>query len=256
MGSPSFRLPYRKKVEGFDAAETFQPTFSLYVKRLCIDAVRILLPAYLSTAGVAAFILWVIYSLYYLPLWSLFALAPVVGLAITLAMLLSVVAVKKLLMGTFEPVIKPLWCVYVWLNEAVNGVYETVAAPILTPMQGTPFICWFLRLMGCKLGKHVYMGTTLFSEFDLVEIGDYVALNTEVVAQNHLFEDRIMKSSYLKIGNDCNVGNVSVVLYDTEMQAGSTVGPLSLLMKGEVLPERSRWIGNPTRLDDNESGSP
>jgi hypothetical protein len=37
-----------------------------------------------------------------------------------------------------------------------------------------------------------------------------------------------------------------VVLYDTEMQAGASIGPLSLLMKGEVLPPHSRWLGIPT----------
>jgi hypothetical protein len=39
---------------------------------------------------------------------------------------------------------------------------------------------------------------------------------------------------------------MAVVLYDTEMQPGSTVGPLSLLMKGETVPGRTRWLGIPT----------
>ncbi len=255
LGSPSFRLPYRKKVEGFSVADTYRPTLLLYVSRLIIDGIRILLPAYISAAGAAVFILWVIYSLYFLPFWTLFALAPVIGIVITLATLFSVIFAKDVLMGSFEPVIRPLWSVYVWLNETVNGVFEAVAAPILVPMLGTPFVCWYLRLMGCKVGKHVYLGTTLFAEFDLVEIGDYAAINAEVVVQNHLFEDRIMKSSFVRIGDECNVGNMSVVLYDTQMGTGATVGALSLLMKGEVLPAHSRWIGNPTRLDNNDMES-
>ena len=90
------------------------------------------------------------------------------------------------------------------------------------------------------------MDTELFSEFDLVEVGDYAALNFGVVIQNHLFEDRIMKSSRLRIGDECSVGNMSVVLYDTEMQQGSSIGPMSLLMKGETLPPNTKWIGIPT----------
>jgi hypothetical protein len=35
-------------------------------------------------------------------------------------------------------------------------------------------------------------------------------------------------------------------LYNTEMKSGACVGPLSLLMKGEVLPAQSRWLGIPT----------
>ena len=42
---------------------------------------------------------------------------------------------------------------------------------------GTPFLAMFLRLIGCRIGKGTYLATTLFSEFDLVEIGDYAALN-------------------------------------------------------------------------------
>jgi non-ribosomal peptide synthetase-like protein len=89
----------------------------------------------------------------------------------------------------------------------------------------------------------------LFSEFDLVEIGDYAALNAGVVIQNHLFEDRIMKSSYLTVGERCSVGNMAVVLYDTVMEPGAVLAPLSLLMKGETMPAGSRWRGIPTVAD-------
>ena len=86
----------------------------------------------------------------------------------------------------------------------------------------------------------------LFSEFDLVRIGNGVALNYDAIIQNHLFEDRIMKSSYLDIGDGCSVGNMSVVLYDSRMEDGAVLGSLSLLMKGEVMPSRTRWYGIPT----------
>jgi non-ribosomal peptide synthetase-like protein len=162
------------------------------------------------------------------------------------AALLCVVATKKILIGTFRPTIKPLWSMFVWLNEAVNGAYETVTAPILNFMLGTPYCVPWLRMMGCKIGRHVYIETTLFSEFDLVHVGDYAALNAGAVIQNHLFEDRIMKASTLRIGDGCSVGPMAVILYDTEMQPGSTIGPLSLLMKGETVPGRTRWLGIPT----------
>jgi non-ribosomal peptide synthetase-like protein len=162
--------------------------------------------------------------------------------------------VKKLLIGTFHPIVRPLWSVYVWLNEVINGAFETIGAPVLAPMMGTPFFSWYLRMFGCRVGKHAFIQTTYFSEFDLVEIGDYVALNYGAVVQNHLFEDRIMKSSYLRIGDECTVGNMSVILYDTQMKPRSSVDSLSLLMKGETLPEGTRWIGIPTRQVKGPSG--
>jgi non-ribosomal peptide synthetase-like protein len=246
LGSPPFQLPHRQKVGGFDATEIYKPTLRLFALRCLIDGLRIVLPIAIAMAAATIFVAVAATAIHYLPLWAEIALLPVVATSVVLGCAMSVVVLKRLLMGKFEPVIKPLWSVYVWNNELVNGIYEGLAAPMLGVTLGTPFICWYLRLLGCRIGKHVFLETELFSEFDLVEIGDYAALGLGVVVQNHLFEDRIMKSSHLKIGDECSVGNMSVVLYDSEMKQGSSIGTLSLLMKGETLPEKTRWIGIPT----------
>jgi non-ribosomal peptide synthetase-like protein len=249
LGSPAFRLPHRKKVEGFDVAVTYRPTPGLYAKRLLIDALRILVPSWIGAAALALFCGTLLAVVGQLGAGTALLLAPLLSIGLAAGAALCVVGIKRLLMGRFVPVIRPLWSVYVWLNELVNGAYETIAAPALAPMLGTPLFNVYLRLLGCKVGRHSHIGTTRFSEFDLVEIGDHAALNDGVVVQNHLFEDRIMKSSYLRIGDECSVGNMSVVLYDSEMQRGAVLGPLSLLMKGETLPAATRWSGIPNRQD-------
>jgi non-ribosomal peptide synthetase-like protein len=172
-------------------------------------------------------------------------LAPLLLFALAIYSAFLVIALKKLVMGTFSPVIKPLWSPYVWLNEMVNGAYESVMVPALSPLLGTPFIAPLLRLLGCHIGRHTYIESILFSEFDLIHIGDFAALNLGSVVQNHLFEDRVFKSSSLHIGDGCSVGNMAVVLYDSDMQEGAVLGPLSLLMKGESLAPSRRWHGIP-----------
>jgi non-ribosomal peptide synthetase-like protein len=246
LGSPAFALPHRPKVGKFTDTVTFKPTRKLYLQRAVIDACRILIPGTIGmSAGVIASIVsYGIYSRQGIAM--LFALTPAIGLALAVYAALIVIALKKAVMGTFKPVIVPLWSMYVWLNEMVNGAYESVMSPAIAPFMGTPFAAFFLRLIGCKIGKHTYIETTLFSEFDLVEIGDYAALNAGAIIQNHLFEDRIMKSSSLKIGAECTVGAMAVVLYDSEMKQGATLGPLSLLMKGETLATGTAWHGIPT----------
>ena len=169
-----------------------------------------------------------------------FGLLPIFGLATAALAVAIVVLLKWMVMGRFVPVIVPLWCRYVWFNEMVNGAYKSIMAPVVCAFFGTPFAAPLLRLLGCEIGRHCYIGTALFSEFDLVQIGDFAALNAGVVIQNHLFEDRIMKSSHLTIGNGCSIGNMSVVLYNSRMQEGAALGPLSLLMKGEVMPAGAR----------------
>ena len=246
LGSPAFALPHRPKVGNFDASVTFRPTQLLYFQRGIIDALRILIPGYIGLSSAVLGLLTLFYTYINFGVVGIFVLAPVTGLALSLYATLLVVALKWLVMGRFKPVIRPLWSKYVWLNEMVNGAFESVMAPAIAPFMGTPFVAPLLRLMGCKIGKHTYIESILFSEFDLVDVGDYVALNAGSIIQTHLFEDRIMKSSHVKIDEGCSVGNMAVILYDSEMQKGAVLGPLSLLMKGETLTAGSRSHGIPT----------
>lgn len=246
LGSPAFQLPYRKKVEGFSESVTFKPTTKLWIQRCFVDSVRILIPSLLATFGTLGLLALTAFTWISKGVLVAGLLAPLYAMGLAGLMVIFVAGFKRLLMGTFKPTIQPLWSMYVWLNEAVNGAYESIVAPILGSLLGTPFAAPLLRLMGCRIGKHVFLETTLFSEFDLVNIADFSAVNAGAVIQNHLFEDRIMKSSHLKIGKDCNVGNMSVILYDSEMKEGATIRPMSLLMKGETLPEHSQSGGIPT----------
>jgi non-ribosomal peptide synthetase-like protein len=259
LGSPSFQLPHRLKVAAFDDTVTYSPSKRLVMQRWLVDSMRILIPSLIEIITLIAF-LFLLYTAYVsLPGWALILTAPLIAMACIGIAVIGVVLVKNLFIGKFEPVIKPLWSMFVWLNEVVNGAYESIAAPVLSPLLGTPFFAPYLRLLGCRVGKDVYIGTTLFGEFDLVEIGDYAALDSGAIVQNHLFEDRVFKASHVRIGDECTVGAMSVVLYDTLMGSGSSIGPLSLLMKGETLPPRTAWQGIPTgvrelmRSDDHKA---
>jgi non-ribosomal peptide synthetase-like protein len=244
-------LTHRIKVGSFDHTTTFRPTARLYAERAVIDGLRILIPAYLGLLTLTASVLTLFLVYRQAGVAVMVAVAPLVGLALGIAAAAAVALLKKSVMGTYRPEIKPLWCRYVWLNEMVNGAFESVFAPVASTMLGTPFIAVFLRMMGCRIGRHTYIATTLFSEFDLVDIGHHVALNHGAVIQNHLFEDRVFKSSALTIANEASIGNMSVVLYDSEVRRGAVIGPLSLVMKGEAIEERTWWQGIPTSRVDS-----
>jgi non-ribosomal peptide synthetase-like protein len=247
LGSPGFELPSTQGFTCFKAEETYKPTRALYLTRAVIDAVRIVLPSLLGAAGLIGFIGLAILVWSHLPLWAALLSVPAIMAILSLNALLMAAGIKDMLIGKYRPCVRPLWSKFVWINELVNGVYESVAAAVLQPVLGTPFAVWGMRLMGCKIGRRVFLDTTLFSEFDLAEIGDYAAVNYGATIQTHLFEDRILKADRLKIGAGATVGNMAVVLYDTEMQLGASLAPLSVLMKGERLPPLSRWYGVPTQ---------
>ncbi|HWR25299.1 MAG TPA: Pls/PosA family non-ribosomal peptide synthetase, partial [Methanosarcina sp.] len=250
LGTPAMYLHKRDINKDFSETQTYSPTKLLYAKRLTIEFFRVILPSnilyFLSILSLV--------SLYYmitsLPFWEAVLVSPFIVFAFGIAAALIVALVKYTLIGTYKPKARPLWSTFVWKTELVTGLYETINAPLVSLLRGTPFIAPFLRLLGCKIGKRVFIDSTFFSEFDLVEIEDEAAINFNATMQTHLFEDRVMKMSYLKIGKRCTVGSGSVVLYDTVMEEDSKLGSLSLLMKGETLPSWTSWEGSPAKLND------
>ncbi len=245
LGAPGFALPTTQRTGGFSESEIFAPTLAMKVERTITDTFRILIPGFISMTCAVLLTAFLVIGYRAMSLTSVMIAVPFVASGLAwLAIKLSAL-VKNTLIGAHEPIVKPLWSRYVWRNELVNGVYETIAATAMAPLMGTPFIAPCLRLMGCKIGKWCFIESTLFSEFDLVEIGDRAAINVGATIQTHLFEDRVFKSDRLVIGDDCTLGNMAVILYSTEMHHGASLGPLSVLMKGESLSSNTRWHGIP-----------
>jgi non-ribosomal peptide synthetase-like protein len=248
FGSPPIAMPKRPINQLFSAQTTYKPTAKLVAQRLGFELLRILLPI----TGLVIFTCVLLNdgaALHaQLSDGQFVALFPLLYMGTAIAVCLGVIALKWLLMGRYRPAEKPLWDTFIWRNELVTALHENLADPLLNELLGgTPFAAWFFRGMGSKIGRRVYMGTTQFTEYDLIEIGDNVTLGNDCTLQTHLFEDRVMKMSTVKVGAHCSIGADAVILYDTEMLPYSQLSPLSLLMKGEVLPSGTAWEGIPAQ---------
>lgn len=250
LGSPALSLPRRQLWTEQAGDRQFAPTRRIRAVRLAIEAARILLPPALNAIAAAAALTWLAWVAGAHGLLLALASAPVAELLLGLAAALLVAAAKWALVGCYRPRVDALWTHFVWRSELATGLYEAVAVPqLLKNLLGTPFIAPYLRLLGAKVGRRAYIGTTNLTEFDLVEIGDEAMLGHDCTVQTHLFEDRVMKMDTLTIGARCAVGAHAVALYGTIMGAGSELGALSLLMKGESFAAGSRWAGIPARAD-------
>ncbi len=253
LGSPPITLPRRQPSARFPAESTFAPTRRKRLVRGAVESMRVTLPPagfIVVTTSVlgATVMLWG-----WLGLTAALLLMPVVYAAACLGVGAVTAAAKWAIVGRYRPFERPLWSTFVWRLEFVNALYEFLATPLLLePLQGTPFLPAYLRVLGAKIGRGVYVHTTGFLEWDLVMVGDRAALNEDCVLQTHLFEDRVLKAAPVDVGPFCDVGAYSVVLYDSRMEAGSQLDALSLLMKGEVLPTGTMWAGIPARLKGEE----
>jgi non-ribosomal peptide synthetase-like protein len=246
LGSPPIFLARRQTAEGFPERTTFRPPRRLQWARGCWELLRVTLP---GAGFVTATVVTLDLALNFWAQWGALAtvlLLPAVFGACCAAVSLAVVPVKWIVVGRYRPFEQPFWSAYVWRLELVNALFEFLAVPIgLETLRGTPLLPWYLRLLGCRIGRRAYINSTGFLEFDLVEVGDRATLNADCILQTHLFEDRILKGSAVRVGEDCEIGAQSIVLYDTEMKPGARLGSLSLLMKGETLPSGRFWMGSP-----------
>ncbi|GAB49671.1 putative non-ribosomal peptide synthetase [Mobilicoccus pelagius NBRC 104925] len=249
LGSPAIYLPRREVYEGYGDAETFHPGRRRVVERYLIEFARIVAPSTLLALSTFA-TLWLtsLVAAAGTPLWLMLLTTPLTALACAVGTVLVVAATKWVVAGRYRPRVEPLWSRFVRRTEFVTGLYEGAAVPVLLQMlTGTPMLGPVLRLFGVRVGRRALLNTTYMTEFDLVHLGDDVYVGTEVSLQTHLFEDRVMKMNVVEVGDRAEVGMRSVVLYSTHVGDDARLSPLSLVMKGESLPEATRWSGIPAQ---------
>ncbi len=164
MGSPAILLPRRQASTPFPDASTFCPPQKWRLARAVVEILRVTLPPagfILVTATVvtATLAMWNHIGLGAALLWL-----PVVYTACCAAVGLAMVLAKWLVMGRYKPFERPLWSTFVWRLEFVNALYEFLVTPLLLDaIQGTPFLPWFQRLLGARIGRRTYIHTSLKS---------------------------------------------------------------------------------------------
>jgi non-ribosomal peptide synthetase-like protein len=247
LGSPAMNLPARQESQQFADRLTYRPAKWRIAERLFIEFFRIGLPASLIAVAVYLYLQsMATMAAVETPMWITALVAPVLAI-ITAVLVVAVVAIAKwVIIGAYRPRVEPLWSRFVRRSELVTGLYEGAAVPaLLYLLIGTPMLPPMLRLFGACIGQRTWIGTTYLTEFDLVDIGDDAMIGRDVSLQTHLFEDRVMKMSTVRIGVGATVGDRAIVLYDSTVGADTVLEPLSLAMKGEQLPDRTRWRGIP-----------
>jgi non-ribosomal peptide synthetase-like protein len=114
-------------------------------------------------------------------------------------------------------------------------------------LDGTPFKPLVWRLLGVRMGRRVFDDGCIIMEKTLVSIGDDCALNAGSIVQPHSQEDGAFKADRIAIGSGCTLGVAALVHYGVTMGERAVLAPDSFLMKGEEIPARARWGGNPAR---------
>ncbi|MEV7987452.1 Pls/PosA family non-ribosomal peptide synthetase [Micromonospora sp. NPDC085948] len=243
LGAPP--MPLRRTVEAADTSRTFDPPLRLKLARAAIELCRIV--PVMCAGALAVGVLAVLAIVWRAGGGWAAALAagPVLlGAAITAAAIAT--AAKWLLVGRFRVAERALWTSFVWRNELADTFVEALAAPWLVRFAtGTPLLTAWLRTLGAKIGRGVWLETYWLPEYDLVRLGDGATVNRGCVVQTHLFHDRVMSMDEVTLGAGAALGPHGIVLPGASIGARTTVGPGSLVTRGDAVPSDSRWLGNP-----------
>ncbi len=243
LGSPPVRL--RRKPTAADALRTFHPTARLKTMRGAVETCRlvpVILTFGIGVAVLAALQALIVHSGY---LWAALAGGLVLLGAGAVAGGLAVIA-KWVVVGRIKAIEHPLWSSFVWRNEVSDTFVESVAAPwFARAASGTPVMNLWLRALGARIGRGVWCETYWLPEADLVTLERGSTVNRGCVVQTHLFHDRIMRMDTVVLEDGATLGPHCVALPAARIGAGATIGPASLVMRGDEVPPSTRWQGNP-----------
>ncbi|MEU2268304.1 Pls/PosA family non-ribosomal peptide synthetase [Streptomyces olindensis] len=238
LGLPPVRLP-RAAADG-DRSRTYDPPARLLWARASVELCRIV-PVFCS----AGLVVLTVAALCALGAWA----PPLSGLVLlaagAVAALVSIVA-KWALVGRHRSGEHPLWSAFVWRNELADTFVEVLAVPWLAgAVPGTPLTTAWLRGLGARIGKGVWVESYWLPETDLVTLGDAATVNRGCVLQTHLFHDRILRTDTVVLREGATLGPGGIVLPGSTIGARTTLGPASLVMAAESVPDDTRWLGNP-----------
>ncbi|HYP73796.1 MAG TPA: Pls/PosA family non-ribosomal peptide synthetase, partial [Microbacterium sp.] len=243
LGSPAVRLR-RLTAEG-DDNRTYRPAPALRLARTLWELGRFV--PVVVTCAIGVLVVFALASLIEaIGLWWAIALSGVVMLVAGALAAGVTAAAKWIIVGPIRVGEQPLWSSFVWRTEVSDTFTEMVAAPwFARSAVGTPALAVWVRAMGATIGRGVWCDSYWLPEPDLVTLGDGATVNRGCVVQTHLFHDRIMSMDTVELEPGATLGPHSVILPAASIGADATVGPASLVMRGEAVPVGSRWSGNP-----------
>ncbi|MEU0171566.1 Pls/PosA family non-ribosomal peptide synthetase [Streptomyces iakyrus] len=238
LGLPPVKLP-RAAADG-DRSRTYEPPARLLWARGLVELCRIV-PVFCS----AALAVLTMAALCALGPWAPLLSGLVLLAAGGGAALVSIVA-KWALVGRHRSGEHPLWSSFVWRNELADTFVEVLAVPWLAgAVPGTPVMTAWLRGLGARIGRGVWVESYWLPETDLVALQDAATVNRGCVLQTHLFHDRILRTDTVVLREGATLGPGGIVLPGSTIGARTTLGPASLVMAAESVPDDTRWLGNP-----------
>eukprot|EP00434_Breviolum_minutum_P038185 symbB.v1.2.033864.t1/scaffold4269.1/size42136/2 len=111
-------------------------------------------------------------------------------------------------------------------------------------LHGTVFEVWVARACGSKIGKDCYL-SGLIVEYDLLTIGDHVAIGSGCDTTGHTVENMVIKLAPTRIGDGAALLPGSFAMPGSVIEDEAVLMEHTQVLKGETVPAREVWAGMP-----------
>lgn len=128
-----------------------------------------------------------------------------------------------------------------------NALFYLVRFTVLPFLTLTPFSPIFMKLMGMKLGKRVYLNTEFVSDPSLITLGDDVAIGGSVHLFAHYGGGGNLVIAPTIIERGATIGQKATVMGDVIVGAGALILPHSVLLPGARVGAGEVWGGVPAQ---------
>ncbi|ACK49971.1 non-ribosomal peptide synthetase [Methylocella silvestris BL2] len=166
------------------------------------------------------------------------------------------IAAKWLIIGRTKPGRYPLWGVYYfrwWLARRFIGLVH------IKWFSGSPFMRFYLRALGAKVGKDAIIGEVDAGAIDLISFGDGASVGSIANLANARVEGGELIIGSIEIGADAYIGSSCVIEEDVVIGRGAEIGDLSAIGAGGRIGDYESWDGSPVRqtgkIDPSELGA-
>lgn len=169
------------------------------------------------------------------PLSLQFLLASPVIIASSFLMVITLAALKWILLGKVKPGVYPLWgwyyCRWLAIHNTCRWVFRFLAI-----YRSTPFYTFFFRLMGTEVGANAIIDTCWITDHDLVKIGreSYIARDANI--QPSYVKDGCLILKEIVIGEKVAIRHGACILGGANIFDQATVGYLQTVQTA-ILPK-------------------
>ena len=180
-----------------------------------------------------------------------FAISTALGMYLLIPPLFTAlsIAVKWLVIGRMKEGDYPLWGTYYFRWWFVKTFQRLLPSQFLN---GTPLYCGFLRRMGVKIASDAQLGAVTIGAEDLVNIGKDVSISSNVVLNNAIVEDGLLKLRRIDLGDHAYLGSSAVIAGGAKIEAWGELKDLSYLQEGKTIKSGEIWYGSPAVLKETK----